>query len=67
MKRILFTLARHVATNPRMRAQALQAAQKMRPHMEEAGRQIAAAARESDPRRDPVGFGRRVRERLFPK
>jgi len=67
MKRILFTLARQVAADPHMRARAIETARRLRPHLEQAGQEIAAAAREVDPRRDPVGFGRRVRDRIFPK
>lgn len=67
MKRFLFTLARRAAANPEIRARAIETAQKLRPHFEQAGREIANAARETDPRRDPVGFGRRVKDRIFPK
>jgi hypothetical protein len=61
----MITLLRRLATNERVQALAMTAARQVleqaKPHVIDAGKRVATAARAVPPHRDPKGFGKRLR------
>ncbi|MCC7275653.1 MAG: hypothetical protein IT561_23485 [Alphaproteobacteria bacterium] len=67
MKAMLLQLARRLAADPRVQEKAKEKATELvaraRPKVEAAAAELRAAAREVDPRRDPKGFARLLKQR----
>ncbi|MCB9947220.1 MAG: hypothetical protein H6842_05245 [Rhodospirillaceae bacterium] len=64
LRSLLWSAARHLATNPRVQAQAARAYRKARPAAESLARSTVQAVRDAPPLRDPAAFARTLRDRL---
>lgn len=65
LRSLLWVAAKQLASDPRVRRMAVEAAIRARPKVEEAARQIRAAAREASPLNEPAAFARAVRDRVI--
>ncbi|MGE0723747.1 MAG: hypothetical protein AB7O45_05205 [Alphaproteobacteria bacterium] len=63
MKHVLLQIARRLAQDPRVQEKAIDALRWAKPRVQAAASEVRQAAREVDPRRDPKGFAKRVKER----
>jgi hypothetical protein len=64
MRRALFMAARRAVTDPRVRAKAMEVAQKAKPAAQRAAASAREAAKETPPARDPGAFARGLWRRL---
>lgn len=62
MKTALFQIVRRVATDPRVQEKAVELLHRAKPKAQAAASEIRAAARDVDPRQDPRGFLRRLKQ-----
>jgi len=67
MRRFLAGFARRIATDPKLREDLSALYRKAEPHMRDVAREARAAVSEADPRRDPKGFARAVKDRVRAK
>lgn len=64
LRRLIWTVAKRAAADPRVRQAAMAAAARARPKVETAAREIRAALRETSPLADPAGFVRKLRQQI---
>ena len=65
LRKLLIGAARRIASNPEVQARAAEAyEQTVKPRLQAAGDELRDLARETDPLRDPLGFARRLGERV---
>lgn len=62
MKTALFQIVRRLAADPRVQAKAAEFYERAKPGAKAAAAELRAAARDVDPRRDPKGFLRRLKQ-----
>ena len=63
MKHLLIQLAKRLAQDPRIQEKAVDAVRWAKPKVQAAASEVRQAAREVDPRRDPKGFAKLVKQR----
>lgn len=65
LRNLLIGAARRIASNPEVQARAAETyEQTVKPRLDAAGDELRDLARETDPLRDPLGFARRLGERV---
>lgn len=65
LRSLLIGAARRIASNPEVQARAAETYEsQVRPRLKAAGEELRDLARETDPRRDPAGFARRLGQRI---
>lgn len=65
LRNLLIGAARRIASNPEVQARAAQTYEtEVKPRLRAAGDELRDIARETDPRRDPGGFARRLGARI---
>lgn len=65
LRNLLIGAARRIASNPEVQTRAAQTYEtEVKPRLRAAGDELRDIARESDPRRDPAGFARRLGARI---
>lgn len=65
LRRLLIGAARRIASNPEVQARAADTYEhRVKPRLQAAGDELRDLARENDPLRDPLGFARRLGERV---
>lgn len=65
LRNLLIGAARRIASNPEVQARAVDTYEsQVKPRLHAAGDELRDIARETDPRRDPAGFARRLGARI---
>ncbi|WP_374446849.1 hypothetical protein [Stella sp.] len=62
MRAALFQIVRRLAADPRVQEKAVDLMQRAKPKLQAAAAEIRSAARDVDPRQDPRGFARRLKQ-----
>lgn len=65
LRGLIWTAAKRLAADPRVRQTAAEAVQRARPRVEAAAREVRAIVREGSPLDDPGGFARKLRDRVL--